>query len=197
MSRMLKVIVRSVLPFVFGCASSLALTTPFIDLSAQVPGTPDVCSAVKVLYDAHRDSEIAAHALTETTPELMADPRGKMTASAWTEATAGGHYNNMGRYPTIWASRVALTKAAPQAWVLSASIGSLHNPVLWVFASTPDGSKPAHVIAKLGEEASGPFDTYFVWEEPYVVTRHGGEKGPYLEVYRLDPGRIICSFSPP
>lgn len=196
---MLKVAVRRASALLLGCILSFAAVAgEFVDLSLQVPGSPEVCSAVRELYNARRDSEIAAHALAETAREPVADPRSSMTASAWAEATAGADYNNMARYSSLWRSRVALTKSAPEAWVFSTSIGSLRSPILWVFTSTPGGLKPAHVIAKLGEEGSGPFDTYFVRfkEEPYVVTRFGGEKGPYLEVYRLDPNKIICSFSP-
>jgi hypothetical protein len=121
-----------------------------------------------------------------------------MTPAAWAEGAAGDygmmHYFDVG----IGIERVALEKSGPRAWVFLTSVGTLHNPLFWVFTSTADGSKADRLLLQLGSEASGPFDTYFVRfrDHPYVVTRSVGEKGSYLDVYRLGPGDIICSFRP-
>ena len=102
-----------------------------------------------------------------------------MTPTAWTEATTGDygmtHYltNDYGDTTSFDVAHIRLTKTGLKAWVFSTSVGSLHNPLLWVFTSTPDGSKPAHLVAQIGFEASGHFDTYFVRfaNKPYAVEK--------------------------
>ena len=128
-----------------------------------------------------------------------------MTPTAWTEATTGDygmtHYltNDYGDTTSFDVARIRLTKTGPKAWVFSTSVGSLHNPLLWVFTSTPDGSKPTHLVAQIGFEASGHFDTYFVRfaNKPYAVEKFGGEKGSSWDVTQIDPAKSVCSFSPP
>jgi hypothetical protein len=179
-------------------ASTPVFAGKFIDLSDQVPGSSDVCSAVRVLREGNREVEIATHALPEFSIRSVLDPRHRMTATAWAEASAGDygmtHYLGGG----FKLARVKLTKSTHRAWVFSTSVGSLNNPLLWIFSSTANNSRPAHLLAQLGFEASGPFDTYFVRfaKQPYVVTHSAGEKGSYLDVYQLHPAKVICSFSP-
>jgi hypothetical protein len=176
-----------------------AFADKFVNLSALAPGSPDVCSAVKTLREGSREAEIAAHSLPETSIGQVADPRVSMTPSAWAQATAGEY--GMTHYPdhNFDVARIELNDSGPQNWVFSTSVGSLNNPILWVFSSTQDGSKPDHLVAQLGFEGSGPFDTYFVRfnDQPYAIERFVGEKGSYLDVLRLDPAKVICSFSPP
>ena len=111
------------------------------------------------------------------------------------------HYltNDYGSTTSFDVARISLVEAGPKAWVFSTSVGSLNNPLLWVFTSTPDGLKPAHLVAQIGFEASGHFDADFVRfaDKPYAVGKSGGEKGPSWDVMQIDPAKSICSFSPP
>jgi hypothetical protein len=175
-----------------------ASDSDYNDLHTVVRNSPDVCSAVGTLYQNGREAEIAAHALRYRPLGAVADPRNKLTSSAWAEAEKGDygiqHYLGGG----FNAARIKLTKSLPPAWVFSTNVGSVNNPILWIFSSTRDGRKAAHLIAQLGFEASGPFDTYFLHfnEQSYAVTQATGENGTYLDVYSLNPATIICSFRP-
>ena len=188
-----------VLPSALWCLSTAASAGGFVDLGVQEPGSPTICSAVRALRQGGREPQIAAHSLPEKGIEPTFNLQNSMTDAAWAEATAGDYGITHCPADTLARARVELTTSTPEAWVYSTEVGSLHDPVLWVFSSTPDGSKPAHLVAQLGFEGSGPFDTYFVRfkDKPYVVTRSGGEKGSYLDVYRLDPAKVVCPFSPP
>jgi hypothetical protein len=179
-------------------ATTAASAGTFVDLSEQTPGSSDVCSAVRILREDNREVEIAAHALPKSSPRSVTDPRRRMTVTAWAEASAGDYGMTHYIHGGFSVERVELMRSAPKAWVFSTSVGSLNNPLLWVFSSTVGGSRPAHLLAQLGSEGSGPFDTYFVRfaDRPYVVTHFMGEKGSYLDVYRLHPARVVCSFSP-
>jgi hypothetical protein len=168
------------------------------DLSTVVRGSRDVCSAIARLHQNGRDAEIAAHSMPPKPESTVADPRGLMTPSAWAEAAAGAYGISNYLENGFNVARIKLAKSPPAAWVFSTTVGSLNNPLLWIFSSTQDGRKAAHLLAQLGEEGSGPFDTYFVRfkEQPYAVTRAVGEKGTYLTVYRLGPATPVCSFPP-
>jgi hypothetical protein len=187
------------------CITQSAYAGDFIDLSKQVPKSHDICAAVKTLRDEGREAEIGAHALPEITVTSESNPRGLMSPTAWAEATTGDygmtHFltNDHGSTTSFDVARIGLVETGPKAWVFSTSVGSLNNPFLWVFTSTPDGSKPAHLVAQIGIEGSGHFDTYFVRfaDKPYAVEKFGGEKGPSWDVMQLDPAKSICSFSPP
>lgn len=170
----------------------------YADLSIVARGSQDVCSAIGTLHQNGRDAEIAAHSVRSKPEAAVADPRGLMTPSAWAEAAGGAygisHYLENG----FNVARIKLAKSPPAAWVFSTTVGSLSNPLLWIFSSTQDGRKAAHLLAQLGEEGSGPFDTYFLRfkDRPYAVTWAVGEKGTYLTVYRLGPATPACSFRP-
>lgn len=188
------------------CIARPVYAGEFIDLTKQVPKSHDICSAVKTLLDEGREAEIGAHALPETAVTSESNPRRLMTPTAWAEATTGNYgmtdylTNDYGSITSFDVARIGLVETGPKAWVFSTSVGSLHNPLLWVFTSTPDGSKPAHLVAQIGSEGSGYFDTYFVRfaHKPYAVVKSDGEKGSYLDVTQMDhPAKPICFFSPP
>ena len=203
---MIRWYLQPILPVMIACCciAKPVFAADFIDLKQQVPESLDVCAAVKTLRDSGREAEIAAHALPETDAPSVSDPRKFMTQTAWAEASTGQpaitNYLTYFGYPTDFSvARVPLTASGPQAWILSTSVGSLRNPLFWVFTSTPDGSKPAHMVAQIGEEASGHFETYFVRfnNKPYAIEAFNGERGTYLDVTELGSSKTICSFSPP
>ena len=195
----MKKITGAVLLYLMLHLLSDASADEFVDLKVQEPESSNICSSVRALRRNGRELEIAAHALPMKEAEPVHDLRSSMTDEAWTEATEGNYGITHYSVGDLVRARIELRKSASAAWVYLTEVGSLHNPLLWVFSSTPDGSKSAHLIAQLGFDGSGPFDTYFVRfeDEPYAVTRFFGEKGSYLDVYRLDPAEVICSFSPP
>ena len=186
------------------CVVKLSYAKDFIDLSKQVPKSHDICAAVKTLRDEGREAAIGAHALPEIAATPEAYPRRFMTPAAWAEATTGDY--GMTHYlidnyssTSFHVARIRLVQTGPKAWVFSTSVGSLRNPLLWVFTSTRDGSKAARLVAQIGFEASGYFDTYFVRfaNKPYAIAKFSGEKGPSWDVMQIDPVKLICSFSPP
>jgi hypothetical protein len=121
-----------------------------------------------------------------------------MTDRAWREAVSGdygvAHYIDQ----AFAVRRILLVRGKPAAWVFSTSVGSLSNPLLWMFASTADGTRPDHLLLQVGFEGSGHFDTAFIRFHgiPFAVEIFGGESGPSAYVLSMNPGKVVCSFSP-
>lgn len=162
-----------------------------------------MCDAVGALYAAGRMPIILRYALhghpVRSRGSSLADARRFMTARGWREATNGDY--GMTRYPdqSFEVQRIELDPERPEAWVFSTDVGSLHNPLLWVLASTPDGTKADHLLLQLGFEASGPFETTFLRFRglPYAVTRSESELGAFVDVFPLGGTAKACQFSPP
>lgn len=174
------------------------------DLADEVPSAQGVCAAVGALYTAGRTQAILRYALP---PDQYQGPgadgpdkaRRVMTDRGWREATSGDY--GMTHYPdqSFGIGRIVLVPDKPAAWVFSTNVGSLHNPLLWVLESTPDGAKADHLLLQLGFEASGPFETTFVRfrGEPFAVTLFEAEFGEFVDVYRLGEPGVTCFFRPP
>lgn len=172
------------------------------DLSNAMPAAKNVCEAVGTYYGQHDLRSLLLNELPESRWAKTVNLAGVhrlMTNRGWGEAVQGDygmtHYSGQG----FGISSINLFPGRPAALIFFTSVGSLHNPLLWVFAPTPNGAMANHLLLHLGFEGSGPFDTAFVrfHGTPFAVMLSNGDSGPYTSVYALDPTKLICGFEPP
>lgn len=158
-----------------------------------------VCTAIRQLDQNHRTAEIAARALPERRVTLAAHTlETSLGQSALVETRASDYDIAHYRDKIFQLSRIDLFADAPRAWIYSTTIGSLQEPLIWVFTGKTDGSKPDHLIAQLGFENSGHFDTYFmrIQGQPYAIEHFNTDHESQFDIYSLDPAMMICSISP-
>ena len=175
------------------------------DLVTEVPGAQGICDAVRKLQAAGRTQVVTQHAISVQQVALSSDlarlddVRRFISDRGWRETTSADDYG-MDKYPgqRFEAERLQLVPGKPDAWVFSTAVGSLHDPLLWIFESTPDGAMADHLLLQLGSEGSGPFETSFVHfrEVPYAITVSAGEMGSSLTVYEIPSVAESCTVPP-
>jgi hypothetical protein len=199
--RVARIILTSLPLALFGAAALAQSPGPFIDLSDQVPGSDNICDAVKSLRKQGHEAAIADHALPETKP-VMVDPQKVLSSIAWEEANVSDsplqNYIGPRAKTTFWMSRVELLPSVTPAWVLSTTVSSLHSPLMWVFTSTPDGSAPEYLMGPLGSDDAGPVTIFFVrfQSQPYAIIQSRSKEGISDDLVRMSPFVPSCSFGP-
>lgn len=178
------------------CVHSTANAHQSKDLALLSPQSKDVCSVIDMLRRSDQGAAIISNAVLLSGLPSRSDPRSLMTKGAWAEANSITYKMSDNSGFSVQRLPIGGTKAA--GWVFSVLVGSLNNSLLWVVTSTPDGKRAAHLVVQIGQEGSGPFNTYFITYQAltYAITRSFGDKGSYWVVYGLEPGKALCSFAP-